>query len=165
MRVLFGARFVSAACDNSAMYSSEVRLNALALMGRGLRLRSISMSTGVNRATLREWREHPEKSAKWQRTIVRENSGHFARGLFHSDGYRGINRVRAHLVDGDRWYEYPRYLFTNESKDILRLCSETLDQLGVALGWPGASHGGTPYPWRAGKRWRGLMSSSGPSTD
>jgi hypothetical protein len=49
-----------------------------------------------------------------------------------SDGYRGINRVRANLAAGDRWYEYPRYLFTNESKDILRLCGETLDQLGVA---------------------------------
>jgi hypothetical protein len=27
--------------------------------------------------------------------------------------------------------EYPRYLFVNESADILRLCGETLDQLGV----------------------------------
>jgi hypothetical protein len=68
----------------------------------------------------------------WQRAIVLENPGHFARGLFHSDGSRGINRVRAHLAGGDRWYEYPRYLFTNESRDILRLCGETLDQLGVA---------------------------------
>ena len=68
----------------------------------------------------------------WQRTIVTRNPGHFARGLFHSDGYRGINRVLAHLADGDRWYEYPRYLFTNESSDILRLCGETLDRLGVA---------------------------------
>lgn len=68
----------------------------------------------------------------WQRTIVRENPGHFARGLFHSDGYRGINHVLRHLAHGDRWYEYPRYLFTNESKDILRLCGEVLDQLGVA---------------------------------
>ena len=68
----------------------------------------------------------------WQRAIVTENAGRFDRGLFHSDGYRGINRVQAHLTDGDRWYEYPRYLFTNESGDILRLCGETLDQLGVA---------------------------------
>jgi hypothetical protein len=58
----------------------------------------------------------------WQRSIVKGNPDHFARGLFHSDGNRGINRVRAHLADGDRWYEYPRYLFTNESRDILRLC-------------------------------------------
>jgi hypothetical protein len=26
----------------------------------------------------------------WQRAIVAENPGHFARGLFHSDGYRGM---------------------------------------------------------------------------
>jgi hypothetical protein len=56
----------------------------------------------------------------WQRTIVTANAGRFARGLFHSDGYRGINTVRAQLADGDHWYEYPRYLFTNESADIQR---------------------------------------------
>jgi hypothetical protein len=229
------------------MYSSDVRRNAVALMGCGFSLRSISMSTGISRATLHYWREHPEANAHihascsrcadsptlpeprddyayllglylgdgcisragakekdvwkpriicanawpgllqecaratrsirpgnsvgvqqkpgcaevsscskhwpclfpqygpgrkhlraialqpWQRAIVLRNPGHFARGLFHSDGYRGINRVRARHADGDRWYEYPRYLFTNESSDILRLCGETLDQLGV--GW------------------------------
>ena len=35
------------------------------------------------------------------------------------------------LADGEHWYEYPRYLFTNESEDIPRLCGETLDRLGV----------------------------------
>jgi hypothetical protein len=35
------------------------------------------------------------------------------------------------LASGERWYEYPRYLFVNESGDILRLCGETLDRLGV----------------------------------
>jgi hypothetical protein len=228
------------------MYSSEVRRHTLDLIGRGISLRSISMSTGISRATLRDWREHPEGSIyqrlacprcaanptlpepqadyayllglylgdgcisrastrdkdvwklrimcadawpglireceramstirpdnkvstqqrvgctevmccsrhwpclfpqhglgrkhmrmielqSWQRIIVFNNPGHFARGLFHSDGYRGINRVRARLADGERRYEYPRYLFTNESKDILLLCGETLDQLGVA---------------------------------
>lgn len=68
----------------------------------------------------------------WQRIVVTGNPGHFARGLFHSDGYRGLNRVRAHLPNGDHWYEYPRYLFTNESADILRLCGQALDELGVA---------------------------------
>ena len=228
------------------MYSSDVRRDAIALMERGFSLRSISMSTGINRSTLREWREHPEIGANpraecprcsdsvtlpephadyayllglylgdgcisragardkevwklriacadawpglvqecaramsavrpynkvstqqqagctevlshskhwpcllpqhgpgqkhlrtielqpWQRALVMENPGCFARGLFHSDGYRGVNRVRAHLADGDRWYEYPRYMFSNESRDILRLCGEILDQLGVA---------------------------------
>jgi hypothetical protein len=70
--------------------------------------------------------------AQWQEGIVREYPGEFARGLFHSDGWRGVNRICRTLGDGDRWYEYPRYLFGNESADILRLCGEALDRLGVA---------------------------------
>jgi hypothetical protein len=80
-------------------------------------------------------RKHTRKIEleQWQLSIVQKYSGEFAKGLFHSDGWRGANRVRRRLADGgDRWYEYPRYLFTNESTDILRLCGETLDQLGVA---------------------------------
>jgi len=69
----------------------------------------------------------------WQRAIVVDSPEHFARGLFHSDGYRGINRIHRSLANSDRWYEYPRYLFTNESGDILGLCGETPDQLGVAI--------------------------------
>ena len=69
---------------------------------------------------------------QWQADIVRKYPGEFARGLFHSDGWRGVNRVRRRLPSGDRRYEYPRYLFGNESQDILRLCGETLDRLGVA---------------------------------
>lgn len=60
------------------------------------------------------------------------NPGRLACGLFHSDNYRGINRVRARLGDGDHWYEYPPYLFSNKSGDILRRYGETLDRLGVA---------------------------------
>jgi hypothetical protein len=67
----------------------------------------------------------------WQQVIVGEFAGDFARGLFHSDGYRGLNRVRRVLDDGEHWYEYPRYIFTNESADILRLCGEALDLIGV----------------------------------
>ncbi|GGO02227.1 hypothetical protein GCM10010116_04300 [Microbispora rosea subsp. aerata] len=70
--------------------------------------------------------------ADWQDEIVAEHPGPFARGLFHSDGYRGTNRVRRPVGGEDKWYEYPRYLFKNESADILRLCGETLDRLGVA---------------------------------
>jgi len=70
--------------------------------------------------------------ASWQQQIVAEYPGLFARGLFHSDGCRATNRIRRRLADGDHWYEYPRYLFSNESTDILGLCGQTLDQLGVA---------------------------------
>ena len=52
--------------------------------------------------------------------------------MFHSDGCRATNRIRQRLADGDHWYEYPRYLFSNESTDILGLCGQTLDQLGVS---------------------------------
>ena len=227
------------------MYARAVRLRAITLIDQGHALRAISKSTGIQRSTLRDWRDHREKLASrlascprcedprslpvpqasyayllglylgdgcisragdsrkdvwvlrimcadawpgllgeckqamralrpgntvgcrqrdgcaevrigskhwpclfpqhgpgrkherkielesWQRVIVAEHAGDFARGLFHSDGYRGVNRVRRALADGDRWYEYPRYLFVNHSADILRLCGETLDRLGV----------------------------------
>jgi hypothetical protein len=70
--------------------------------------------------------------ADWQLAITREHPGFLARGLFHSDGCRFTNRVRYQAADGERWYEYPRYMFTNESKDILAICGETLDQLDVS---------------------------------
>jgi len=78
-------------------------------------------------------RKHQRKIelAPWQERIVTEYPGQFARGLFHSDGCRAINRVRRPLKDGDRWYEYPRYFFVNHSADIHRLCGEALDRLGV----------------------------------
>jgi hypothetical protein len=79
-------------------------------------------------------RKHTRKIEleQWQLVIVRRFPGQFARGLFHSDGWRGVNRVRRKLAGGDRWHKYPRYMFCNESRDILRLCGEVLDQLGVA---------------------------------
>ncbi|GAA4137211.1 hypothetical protein GCM10022416_21530 [Actinomadura keratinilytica] len=67
-----------------------------------------------------------------QQKIVDEHTEEFIRGLIHSDGCRSMNRVRRPLKDGDRWYEYPRYTFTNESKDIQRLFTDALDRLGIA---------------------------------
>ena len=46
------------------MYGPEVRLQALALINGGHSLRAVSMSMGVNRSTLREWRDYPEKALK-----------------------------------------------------------------------------------------------------
>lgn len=79
-------------------------------------------------------RKHTRKIelADWQRTIVERYRGDFTRGLFHSDGYRGVNRVRRTWGGTEHRYEYPRYLFVNKSADILQLCGNTLDQLGVA---------------------------------
>jgi len=46
------------------MYRPEVRQQALALMSSGHSLRSISLSMGINRSTLREWRDYPEKAQR-----------------------------------------------------------------------------------------------------
>jgi hypothetical protein len=64
----------------------------------------------------------------WQRKIVEAAPEAFLRALIHTDGWRGINRVR---VKG-RDYEYPRYQFSNRSPDIRGLFTETCDHLGVA---------------------------------
>jgi hypothetical protein len=74
----------------------------------------------------------PIELQPWQHSIVSAFPGPFVRGLFHSDGCRFTNRVRRPLASGDRWYEYPRYMFTNESRDILGICGATLDQLEVS---------------------------------
>lgn len=71
--------------------------------------------------------ERPIILEEWQREIVTAHPGKFARGLFHSDGCRALNTVK---VKG-RLYQYPRYFFQNESTDILKLCGEALDLLGV----------------------------------
>lgn len=69
---------------------------------------------------------------EWQEEIVSEFGEEFVRGLIHSDGCRSINRVRRPLKDGDRWYDYVRYTFVNESADIRGLFTGALDRLGIA---------------------------------
>jgi hypothetical protein len=67
----------------------------------------------------------------WQEEVCARHPGQLARGLLHSDGCRITNRVRRPLPSGDRWYEYPRYLFVNESRDILHIFGNALDLLTV----------------------------------
>jgi hypothetical protein len=67
----------------------------------------------------------------WQEEIVTASTEDFVRGLIHSDGCRSTNRVRRSGKDGDRWYEYPRYFFTNASDDIRKLFTDALDRLGI----------------------------------
>lgn len=68
----------------------------------------------------------------WQNEIVEEHSASFLRGLFHSDGCRTVNRTRAAVRGVDKIYEYPRWMFSNKSEDIHRLCEAALDRLGIA---------------------------------
>jgi hypothetical protein len=62
----------------------------------------------------------------WQQDVADRYPFRLLRGLIHSDGYRGMNRVR------NGRYEYPRYLFTNRSPDILAIFARTCERVGVA---------------------------------
>jgi hypothetical protein len=63
----------------------------------------------------------------WQRRIVDAHPDQLVRGLIHSDGWRGINRIR----HPQKTYEYPRYQFTNMSADIRGIFCNACDTLGV----------------------------------
>jgi hypothetical protein len=67
--------------------------------------------------------DHPIILHDWQQRIIETYPMEFFRGLFHSDGSRFSN-----VVNGK---DYPRYQFTNMSKDILRMFGETCDRLNL----------------------------------
>lgn len=62
--------------------------------------------------------------ALWQELIATAQPGSLLRGLIHSDGCRVVNRVKGN--------EYPRYIFTNASLDILKIFCDACDRYGVA---------------------------------
>jgi hypothetical protein len=74
-------------------------------------------------------RKHKRKIelVDWQREIVDAAPEAFLRGLIHTDGWRGLNRV--HVKGKD--YAYPRYQFSNRSDDIRRLFTDTCERLGI----------------------------------
>lgn len=77
--------------------------------------------------------DRPIVLAGWQRAIVAEHPEPLLRGLFLSDGCRVTNWTIRRLKDGPKRYEYPRYFFSNESTDIIGICTAALDRLGI--GW------------------------------
>jgi hypothetical protein len=79
-------------------------------------------------------RKHERRIAlePWQQEIVDAHPGEFLRGLFHSDGCR-VNNWATRVVGGRRKrYDYPRWMFSNRSDDIIDLCTATLDLVGIA---------------------------------
>ncbi len=70
--------------------------------------------------------------APWQQRIVDAHPRALLRGLIHSDGNRHINEVERRLKDGPRRYRYVRYMFTNASADILGICTDALDSIGIS---------------------------------
>jgi hypothetical protein len=71
--------------------------------------------------------DRPIKLQAWQQNVIAKCPERFLRGLFHSDGSRFINRIDR----AGRTYAYVRYMFVNESGDIMRLCQQSLDRLGI----------------------------------
>ncbi|TCC66293.1 transcriptional regulator [Kribbella pittospori] len=72
----------------------------------------------------------------WQREIVAECPEPFLRGLFDSDGCRVANWATRTVGGRTKRYTYPRYMFSNESGDIMRLCQEALTLLDVPWRMP-----------------------------
>ena len=69
---------------------------------------------------------------KWQQEIANVHPQLLLRGLVHSDGCRGLNRIRCYYKSGLKVYAYPRYLFTNNSADIRRIFCEGCEAIGVS---------------------------------
>jgi len=65
----------------------------------------------------------------WQEVIaILERPESFLRGLIHSDGWRGINRVRG---GNGSSYRYPQYQFSNRSDDIRQLFTLACDRIEI----------------------------------
>ncbi len=63
----------------------------------------------------------------WQYDLVDQATGALLRGLIHTDGWRGENKVTA---KGKR-YSYPRYQFSNRSHDIRNIFIDACEEIGV----------------------------------
>jgi hypothetical protein len=70
----------------------------------------------------------PIELAPWQQRIVERHTEALLRGLIHTDGWRGENRV----VSKGKRYSYPRYQFSSRSDDIRRIFTEACDRLAIA---------------------------------
>jgi len=80
--------------------------------------------------------ERPIVLEEWQRAVVVEHPGEFVRGLFDSDGCRVTNWTVRQVAGRPKRYEYPRYLFSNKSHDIVALCEWALDLLDISHSRP-----------------------------
>jgi hypothetical protein len=79
----------------------------------------------------------------WQQRIVDTFPLEFFRGLYHSDGCRSQNIVKGK--------NYPRYTFSNESDDIRKLFTDTVEKLG--LSWTTANRRNVAISRREDVEW------------
>jgi hypothetical protein len=64
----------------------------------------------------------------WQQRVVDRHPGRLLRGLIHSDGCRVTNTIR----HPKKTYSYPRYFFSNRSRDIQQIFCDACDRLDIA---------------------------------
>jgi hypothetical protein len=75
---------------------------------------------------------------RWQHGIVYDRFPELlVRGLIHTDGWRGINRVVARTKAGPKRYEYSRYMFKNESGHIRGIFIAACGRVGIDWRWDG----------------------------
>ncbi|MDQ4148893.1 MAG: hypothetical protein M3164_02705 [Actinomycetota bacterium] len=67
--------------------------------------------------------ERPIRLDTWQKELAEKDSELLLKGLIHSDGCRSIYRVKGR--------GYPRYYFSNYSKDIREIFCAACDNYGV----------------------------------
>lgn len=72
----------------------------------------------------------------WQTEIVAASPELFLSGLFNSDGCRVANWATRTVAGQVKRYEYPRYMFSNESADIMTICQWALDLLTIPWRMP-----------------------------
>jgi hypothetical protein len=101
-------------CDGWAGLMAQARLAMPAVMPSAKVLARARTGCTDIKSTSKHWlclfpqhgpgRKHQRtiELEPWQERIVAEYPGDFACGLFHSDGYREINRVRRPLKEGHR---------------------------------------------------------------
>lgn len=68
----------------------------------------------------------------WQRSVVEDHPAEFLCGLFHSDGCRTMNPTTKLVAGEPKTYRYPRWQFSNASREIRELCCWALDLVDVA---------------------------------
>lgn len=82
--------------------------------------------------------ERPIMLRRWQEHIAFDRfPDQLLRGLIHSDGCRCTNRVSRPTKAGLKRYEYPRYMFRNESGHIPGIFVEACGRVGVDWRWDG----------------------------
>jgi hypothetical protein len=130
LRITADALYPGVIAECAAAMRAVVPSNRVSIRGRTDGERAVEISA-YSKAWPQLFPQHgPGKKhmrrivlASWQEDIVQMHPQMFLRGLLHSDGCRVLNRVNGKI--------YPRYFFTQISRDIRELFCRTCDELGI----------------------------------